>query len=92
MSSDLLSRYVPIQCPDIFRFIVRMSPIFTHMEKKQIPNPKSKLLTNSVVASVGMGLPPVINTPDNMAAIVLFVPIEERAPIVTGKQIGRAHV
>lgn len=47
------------------------------MEKKQIPNPKSKLLTNAVVASVGMGLPPVINTPDNMAAIVLFVPIEE---------------
>ena len=42
-----------------------------------IPNPKSNMLSNAVVGGVGLSLPPDATTPDGMAAIVLYVPIDQ---------------
>ena len=49
------------------------------MNEKQIPNPKSNILANAVVGGAGIGLPPGFELPDNMAAVILLVPIDEIA-------------
>lgn len=47
------------------------------MNEKQIPNPKSSILAKAVVGGAGIGLPPGFELPDNMAAVILLVPIDK---------------
>ena len=44
-----------------------------------IPNPKSKLLAQSIVGGAGLTLPPQVTPPSGMALILLYVPLNEIA-------------
>ncbi|MFC5514123.1 hypothetical protein ACFPOU_23760 [Massilia jejuensis] len=46
------------------------------MKTRVIPNPKSELLSKALVGGAGLGLPPALEVPVGMAAVLLFVPME----------------
>lgn len=45
--------------------------------KREIPNPQSTLLSKAIIGGAGVGLPPDLDIPNGMAAVLLLVPIEE---------------
>lgn len=46
-----------------------------HMRK--IPNPESIILKNAIIGGAGITIQPNIETPTGMAAVLLFVPLDQ---------------
>lgn len=51
---------------------------------RDIPNPQSEILKQAQVGGAGIGFPPSLEMPEGMAAIILYVPINE----IVGKSPG----
>jgi hypothetical protein len=51
---------------------------------KVIPNPNSEILKNAQVGGAGIGFPPSLEMPEGMAAVLLYVPIQQ----IIGKSPG----
>lgn len=58
---------------------------------RDIPNPESIILKNAVIGGAGLGNPPENEPPSGMAAVLLYVPIEQilnKSPIQIQNDIG----
>lgn len=44
---------------------------------RKTPNEASQMLASAIVGGAGLTLPPGVAVPDGMAAVVLFVPMEQ---------------
>ncbi|MFK5950190.1 MAG: hypothetical protein QM500_15605 [Methylococcales bacterium] len=58
---------------------------------REIPNKNSNILKNSIVAGAGLTVPPNITPPEDMAAIILYVPsnlISGKNPIEIQNDLG----
>lgn len=58
---------------------------------RNIPNPHSQMLACAIVGGAGLTLPPKVDVPEGMAAVVLFVPMEHvigKSPIEIQEDLG----
>ena len=58
---------------------------------RKTPNQNSRMLAGAIVGSAGLTLPPEVDVPDGMAAVVLFVPMEQiigKDPIEIQEDLG----
>lgn len=61
------------------------------LKTRTTPNPNSEIIANAHIGGCGLTLPPSIEAPEGMAAVVLFVPMQHilgKSPIEIQKDVG----
>lgn len=59
--------------------------------KQEMPNPQSLILSASVIAGAGIGIPTNTEIPEGMGAVLLLVPLDQlkgKSPVEIQEDIG----